>query len=83
MKGFCDFFRDQIATYGEDVALKWFEMLGYDRDLHSIRSRCFLLTIHSDQELSAVVRDAIQTDLDHRANLWYVSQYGEEIKLEQ
>ena len=54
-----DYFRDSIMTLGEEAIWKWFEKLGYDRDLFSIRSRTFLLTIHSTIELSVTVRDAI------------------------
>jgi hypothetical protein len=44
--------------------------LGYDRDLHSIRSRLFTITFHSKaiEEESGVmevkIRDAVGTDLD-------------------
>lgn len=49
-------------------------MLGYDNNLYSVRSRSFVMSIHSDIELSVVVRDAIQTDLDSRANMIYVAE---------
>jgi len=47
LKGFQDYFRDQITTLGEEAVWKLFEKLGYDRDLYSIRSRTFMLTVHS------------------------------------
>lgn len=51
--------KDMINTLGEEAVWKWFEKLGYDRDLYSIRSRTFLVTVHSTTELSITVRDAI------------------------
>jgi len=51
-------------------------LLGYDRDLYSVRSRCFILTIHSENEVNVTVRDAIQTDLDTRANILLIQKFG-------
>lgn len=48
---------------------KWFDKLGYDKDLYSIRSRTFLITIHSSVEIAVTVRDAISTDLDNRGHI--------------
>jgi calpain-15 len=77
LKGFLDYFRDSINTLGDEAVWKWFEKLGYDRDLYSVRSRTFLLTIHSNVELSVTVRDAIQTDLDNRGHIFAVSNEDE------
>jgi len=55
---------------------KWLDKLGYDQDLYSIKSRCFMLTFHSTVDLSVSVRDAIQTDLDTRTNLLVVDRFG-------
>ena len=52
------------------------ENLGYDRDLCSVRSRCFVLTLHSSSEVAVTVRDAVQTDLDTRTNLLIIEKYG-------
>ena len=35
--------------------------------------------MHSDIEISVVVRDNVQTDLDNRANILIVSKYGKEM----
>jgi len=34
------------------------------------------LTLHSEHEISVTVRDAIQTDLDNRANILLLQKYG-------
>ena len=59
---------------------QWLENLGYDRDLFSIRSRCFILTCHSAIEVSVTVRDAVQTDLDARTNLLVIDKFGQELE---
>lgn len=59
LRGLKDFFRDAIVKQGEETIWGWFENLGYDHDLYSIRSRCFILTLHSDSEMSVAVRDGI------------------------
>lgn len=43
----------------EEKMFKWLAALGYDQDLYSIKSRCFMLTFHSSVDLSVAVRDAI------------------------
>ena len=62
---------------------KWLDALGYDQDLYSIKSRCFMLTFHSTVDLSVSVRDAIQTDLDTRANLLIIDRFGQELEAKQ
>lgn len=47
MKGFRDWFIDQIKNEGEGKIFEWLAKLGYDGDLYSIRSRLFTITFHS------------------------------------
>ena len=65
----------------EELMFKWLAALGYDQDLYSIKSRCFMLTFHSNIDLSVSVRDAIQTDLDTRTNLLTVDRFGQELEV--
>lgn len=39
-----------------------------------------MLTIHCEHELAVTVWDAIQTDLDNRANIAILSKYGQELE---
>ena len=78
-QGFRDFFLDSVKTQGQETVFTWFEALGYDRELFSIRSRCFILTLHSVEEISVTVRDAIQTDIDNRANVILLERFGAEL----
>jgi len=32
--------------FKKETIFQWFNLLGYDRDLYSVRSRCFLITFH-------------------------------------
>jgi hypothetical protein len=69
------------ASQGNDSQVwQWLENLGYDRELYSIRSRCFVLTLHSTSEVAVTVRDAVQTDLDTRTNLLIIERYGQELE---
>ena len=65
----------------EDIMFEWLSNLGYDQDLYSIRSRCFILTFHSSVDLSVAVRDAVQTDLDMRTNLLVMDKFGQELEV--
>ncbi|CAI2386182.1 unnamed protein product [Moneuplotes crassus] len=78
LRGFKEFWRDSIKTYGTQTIFGWLENLGYDQDLYSIRSRCFVMTMHSESELAVTVRDAVQTDLDNRCNIAILATYGQE-----
>lgn len=80
LKGFKDFFIENIKSLGEEAIWGWLENLGYDRELYSVRSRCFILTFHSETEISVTVRDAIQTDLDARTNVQFIEKYGKELE---
>jgi hypothetical protein len=48
----------------ETIMFQWLENLGYDRDLYSVRSRTFVLSVHSEKDVEVNVRDAVQTDID-------------------
>lgn len=86
LQGFKDYFKHLInetrASYGnsDEQVWQWLENLGYDRDLYSVRSRCFMLTCHSAHEVSVTVRDAVQTDLDTRTNLLVIDKFGQELE---
>ena len=56
----------------------WLENLGYDYELYPLRSRCFMLTFHSDNQIAVSVRDALNTDLNFKANKILLRTFGEE-----
>ena len=78
LEGFKQFMVAEIEAQGmdEERMFEWLAALGYDLDLYSVKSRCFMLTFHSTIDLSVSVRDAIQTDLDTRTNLLVVDRFG-------
>ena len=49
-------------------------------ELYPLRSRCFMLTFHSDTPISVSVRDALNTDLNSKVNKLILKSLGEEIK---
>jgi calpain-15 len=90
-RGLRQFFRKYILKLGEEFVLeKWFRMLGYDKDLVSIRSRCFVFTLHrygsgltsSESEVDILVQDALQTDIDSKATLFLVQKTGKEMHVQ-
>lgn len=83
MEGFKQFLVNEIEVneMNESHMFDWLACLGYDADLYSIKSRCFMLTFHSNVDLSVSVRDAIQTDLDTRTNLLIVERFGQELEV--
>ena len=61
LEGFKQFLVNEIEAneMDEGPMFEWLASLGYDEDLYSIKSRCFMLTFHSNVDLSVSVRDAI------------------------
>ena len=79
-KGFINFFVENLHNYGEKQIWGWLENLGYDQGLYPLRSRCFMLTFHSDNSLAVAVRDALNTDLNNKVNKLILKSQGEEKK---
>ena len=67
-------------SQAETIMFQWLENLGYDRDLYSVRSRTFVLSVHSEKDVEVNVRDAVQTDIDQRTTLLVIEKFGQEIK---
>ena len=85
LKGFTDWFIQQARNEGEDTIFAWLDKLGYDRDLYSIRSRLFTITVHSkplegSEQVEVKIRDAIGTDVDNTTNRLILEQYGKDIE---
>ena len=79
--GFIEFWKDTyLLEGGEEEIKKWFKFLGYDEDLCPLRSRCFMLTFHSDIPINVSARDAISTDLNKKIDKLIIKSYGEKIK---
>jgi hypothetical protein len=83
LKGFKDYWKQAILGDGEAMIWNWLEKLGYDRDLFSVRSRLFNLTVQSrcldgDSPVEMRIRDAIETDIDSKTNEMVVSQFGDQ-----
>ena len=79
--GFIEFWKDTyLLEGGEEKIKKWFKFLGYDEDLYPLRSRCFMLTFHSDIPINVSARDAISTDLNKKIDKLIIKSYGEKIK---
>ncbi|KAL4493565.1 hypothetical protein ABPG72_004058 [Tetrahymena utriculariae] len=69
-EGFIQYMTEKIKNdqnQNTESFIRKFNNIGYDKSLYSIRSRCFIISLHSDVPLEVIVRDAIETDLDQRA----------------
>ena len=77
--GFIDFWKKKLIS-GDDEIKNWFKALGYDDDLYPLKSRCFMLTFHSDIPISVSARDALSTDLNKKIDKLIIKNMGEKIK---
>ena len=79
--GFVEFWKDTYLTEGGEEEIKrWFKYLGYDDDLYPLRSRCFMLTFHSDIPIVVNAKDALSTDLNKKIDKLIIKSYGEKVK---
>ena len=79
--GFIEFWKDTyLSEGGEEEIKKWLNYLGYDDDLYPIKSRCFMLTFHSDIPININARDAINTDLNKKIDKLIIKSFGEKVK---
>ena len=80
-QGFIDFFKKKFLSDGGEKEVKiWFKNLGYDDELYSLKSRCFMLNFHSDNAIKISVKDAIKTDINNKIEKLLLKNYGERIK---
>ena len=77
--GFVDFWKKKAEENIEEIK-NWFKALGYDEDLYPLKSRCFMLTFHSDIAISVSARDALSTDLNKKIDKLIIKSMGEKIK---
>ena len=78
LRGLKQMFKDLLTKEGEESILKMLSALGYDSNLCNSKSRMFLLSFHTDAELSVVVRDALQTDIDNKINILIIDKFGQD-----
>jgi len=74
--GFVQYMQD-FAKQGAAKIHKWLETWGYDRDLLSVNSRSFVLTVHSEKQINVEQRSATDTGLDRKTSIMLVQQFGE------
>jgi len=86
LRGFKNWFRDQVGKIGQDAAYEWLAKLGYDKQLYSLKSRCFTVTFHSksveegEGEMEVKIRDAIKTDIDNHATSLILKEHGKTVQ---
>jgi hypothetical protein len=61
MDGLKQFFVNEIDDKhgNEDFMFEWLENLGYDSNLHPVRSRNYVLSLHSVHPIDLKVQDAL------------------------
>ena len=75
-EGLASYFKDVLQKRGDENIWDWLTALGYDRDFYSVKSRVFVLTVHSMQRLKLTVRDALDSNLDKITTLILLKKYG-------
>ena len=79
LTGFKSYFFDLLKQVSEETAWSYLESLGYDRDLYSVDSRLFFLSIHSNLPLQILVRTNV-CELEDQINAYLIQTHGIEIE---
>ena len=64
-----------MGSYPERKIEKMFEALGYDSSLQSIKSRVFVITFHSTEEIRVKIGNAVKTDINEKAANLVMADY--------
>ena len=76
-EGFMEYIRGTIKTYGEERIREWLSVWGYDEYLYSVKSRSYILTIHSYTPLNVYnIPSDPKEDLTVKAWNLVLSRYG-------
>ena len=63
-KGIIDFFKDiYLSKNGKEEINNWFNKLGYDKNLYPLKSRCFMITFHTETPIKVSVYNTLETYL--------------------
>lgn len=62
-EGFIEFMRAMLIKYGEVTIREWLKEWGYDEYLYSVKSRCFVLTLHSYHPLKVQMSSAVDNSI--------------------
>ena len=77
IEGFLDLMEKLTIQKGENFMFGFLERHGYDRDLYSVKSRVFMLTIHSERQVELEVRDNIRSNLTNIGLVEHIKRNGE------
>jgi len=85
LKGFKQWWRQELDNTSAETVFAHLAKLGYDKDLYSLRSRRFNITFHSkslegSKALEVRVRDAIGTDIDRSVSQMILKEFGKDLK---
>ena len=80
-KGFIDFFKENyLSENGKEKVYNWLNKLGYDRDLNSLKSRCFMINFHTDAPIKVSVNGTLNTYHYNKIERLILLSEGKKIK---
>jgi len=77
IEGFLDLMEKLTLQRGENFMFGFLERHGYDRDLYSVKSRVFMLTVHSERQVELEVRDNLHSNLTNIGLVEYIKAHGD------
>lgn len=75
-KAFALLFKEMFSRYPPSSHQRFFEQLGYNNELLSVRSRPFGLTVHSQEDIEMVTDDALKNGIDQTTLKLILKKHG-------
>jgi hypothetical protein len=76
LDGFLTYMHDKTRQVGEATMWRWLEAWGYDRDLYSVKSRRFILTIHTTDQIQVLMKNQIGSGISNLVDQQLLQSYG-------
>ncbi len=68
-----------MGSFPQKDVIKFLDKLGYDRSLQSTKSRVFVLTFHSTEEIKIKIGNAVKSDINEKAADLLMASYLEKL----
>ena len=76
-EGLVEFFRETLENYGEERIRGWLHAWGYDEQLYSVKSRNYVLTVHSNNKVKVQMHKVKDLNMNEMVNIMLLQTHSE------
>lgn len=77
-EGLVEFFREMCGRYDQETIVGWLKAWGYDEDLYSVKSRNYVLTLHSKSRLKVQLHKVKDQQMNEMVNIMLMQTQSEQ-----